>query len=733
MNRRQNSFRKFLNQPKLIMFAGFCTAASLIGVLGLLVMIGWLTNIPILTQLHHSLPPIPFSVGFCFFCISMSLLTSLRKAFHFSRAIAIFLSLFSALLLFEYLIQLNLSTNLTIFKSSPPIVISVKSIIAFILMSFSIIFFTSKEKSFISLWLIAILNSIVFAMSLCAIFQQLNRIDLDYEWVMFNRIDLHIAFGLFISSSVILYLTNLKFRSTYPIFCMRWLSLLAFISLLWSTISFYVALKNQETLYRIESLEHEASQMLKFVIYQSDVDKKSFKRIQGRWNNMDNLQQVSLWEMDSQEFINDIMPLRGLIALKPDKSVRGEIGKKDFPIKSFMNASLDLLNLEEETWHPVEGKDGRNVLFIYYLLNFPDGEKGYLIAFYDLESMINASHKFILKSEMCLNIFYQNKSLYNSNVKAMVQQQSQNQFIFSEQIIGDWKLLICAPRQDPKSLMYFPNIFFVLGVLMSFLIGYIFHLYQKFKRQSFLLYKANAAQSHFLANVSHEIRTPLHAIIGTVSLLDYTELNSRQEHLLHILKTASNHLLDLINNLLDITKIETENIVLKYIPTDIRGLSLDVISLFSQKAEEKGLNLRFDFNFPEDQKILIPPREVKQIMTNLIGNALKFTNMGIITVEVNILKNEFNKGKLNINISDTGIGIPEEKKQCIFEKFSQIIKDESIKHPGTGLGLYISKLLVNEMKGQIRFESIDGQGTTFFVSIPIIFVQPNETTKHEKI
>lgn len=724
INRQENPFRRFLDQPKLIIYAGYCIATGLVGTFGLVVMVGWLTNHMALTQLHSSLPPTPFNVAFSFFCVSLALLYSLARVYRLSRIIAIFLLIFSALFFFLSLLHLDFATDFPIFKSTSPNVIPVKTFLAFCFLSLCIVIFTSETKKLGHLWLIGLLCSIIFTMSLSAIFGHLNRIDGDHILIKFNKIDLHIAFGLFVLSSVILYLTYLKFRSAYPNFCMRWLSLLAFISLLWSTISFYGALKNQDFFYKSAGLAHEALQMLKFVVHQSDVDKKSLKRMLERWNAIaiDDMR-IDLWQKDSQMLVDDIKPLEGLAILKPDKTILADSSQKDFPIKGLIKESLALLNLDKESWYPVKNKDGRNILFVYFLLSFPKNEKGYFIAFYDLESMIKTYPKFILKSEVCVNIFYQNKSLYFADEKAIMNEKN-NDLIFSEQKINDWTIHMWTLAQDPKSFIRFPDVFLTLGILMSILIGFLFHLYQKFKRQSFLLQRANAAKSLFLANVSHEIRTPLHAIIGTASLLEFTELNSRQEHLLHILKVSSNHLLDLINNLLDITKIESGSIALKYIATDIRELSLETISLFSEKAEEKGLNLRFDFHFPEEQKIMIPPREMKQIMTNLIGNAIKFTEVGIVTLEVNVIRNGSNTGRLNINVSDTGIGIPEEKNRHIFEKFSQVGKDEKIKHSGTGLGLFISKLLVNQMNGQIRFESIDGQGTTFFISIPITFAPP---------
>lgn len=729
MNYQCNSwFRRIFDQPKLIIFAIYCIVAGLLGVFGLTIMMGWIRNQPELTRLFSSLPSVPFNIALSFFFLSLGMLLGLARNYRLSKIMGLFVLLLNGFLFFQALLHLNFATDFPIFMSTSRGVIPIKTSLAFCLLSASLIIFTFDSKKLMHLWLIAIFDSIIFTMSLSAIFANINKIDSNHILINFNKIDLLDACGFFVSSSVLLYLAYLKFRPVFPNFCMRWLSFLAFISLLWSTFSFYGALKNQELFFKTASLDHESLQMLKFTIHQSEVDKKSLKRISGRWNAIDDQdKRIKFWKKDAPQLINDIKPLRGLAILDPDKTLIGEISQKNYPIRKLIKQARGLLILNEETWHPIKNNNGKNILFAYFLLNFPKGKKGYLFAFYDLGSMIKDYPKFILKSEICTNILYQNKSLYFSHDSALLHDKN-NEFIFSENKIDDWTIKMWSLSRDLKPSARFPDIFLTLGILMSTLIGSIFHLYQKFKRQSFLLVKANAAKSLFLANVSHEIRTPLHAIMGTTSLLEFTELNSRQEHLLHILKVSSNHLLDLINNLLDITKIESGNIALKYIPTDIRELCLDVISLFSEKAEEKGLNLRFNFDFPDERLILIPAREIRQIITNLLSNAIKYTEAGIVTLSIHVIQTEAHTGKLNINMSDTGIGIPHDKTHLIFEKFSQVSKNKNIKHSGTGLGLFISKLLVEEMNGQIRFESIEGQGSTFFASLPIRFVQQDQST-----
>lgn len=224
--------------------------------------------------------------------------------------------------------------------------------------------------------------------------------------------------------------------------------------------------------------------------------------------------------------------------------------------------------------------------------------------------------------------------------------------------------------------------------------------------------KANRIKTEFLANVSHEIRTPLNAIIGfSQLLLEKIDANEQREYIKTITSSANN-LLNIINDILDISKIESGKMEISKNLVDMRYLVYDVVKIFFYKLKEKELTLTLSFekNFP--QRIYIDELRLKQILLNLIGNAIKFTKIGHVHCFISHQYKD-NLLDLYINIKDTGIGISEEQKEYIFESFSQQFGQDSKLYKGTGLGLAICKRLSHLMQGEIQLLSSSPQGSEF--------------------
>lgn len=228
---------------------------------------------------------------------------------------------------------------------------------------------------------------------------------------------------------------------------------------------------------------------------------------------------------------------------------------------------------------------------------------------------------------------------------------------------------------------------------------------------------ANQAKSDFLANMSHEIRTPLNGIIGMADLLLDTEPTPEQLEYLQVLRTSAESLLTIINDILDFSQFETGNMELKSIPFDLRKALGEEMRIFEPRARNKGLNFALDVHSSVPRMVVGDPTRLRQILRNLVGNALKFTEQGQIAVTV--LKETENKDHefLRFSVRDTGIGIPSEKQAVIFDAFSQADSSSTRKFGGTGLGLAISKQLVSLMGGRIWLESEAGQGSVFHFTV----------------
>ena len=242
-------------------------------------------------------------------------------------------------------------------------------------------------------------------------------------------------------------------------------------------------------------------------------------------------------------------------------------------------------------------------------------------------------------------------------------------------------------------------------------------LEQETKRANEMAEKAEVAsntKSEFLANMSHEIRTPLNGIIGMAELALEADLDDEQNNLLNTINTEAGSLLNIINEILDFSKIETGMLELEEIPFDLRYLIEDIANSFAYRAEQKGLRF-ISFLAPDVQSQLIgDPGRLKQILVNLAGNSLKFTQKGEVFIKGEMAEDLGEKVKFRFSIKDTGIGIPKEKQSIIFESFTQVDGSTTRKYGGTGLGTTISKQLVELMDGEIGVESEEGKGSTFW-------------------
>jgi two-component system sensor histidine kinase BarA len=229
--------------------------------------------------------------------------------------------------------------------------------------------------------------------------------------------------------------------------------------------------------------------------------------------------------------------------------------------------------------------------------------------------------------------------------------------------------------------------------------------------------EGNRIKSEFLANISHEIRTPLNGIMGFTKLLLKTQLSPRQLDYVRTVQKSADSLLAIINDVLDLSKIEAGKLVLDHIPLDIEEVIFDVLGMLAPAAEEKNLE-QVAFIYDDVPRHLMgDPLRLKQIITNLVNNAIKFTPSGEVTIRCMLENQTERHASLRISVSDTGIGLSESMRADLFRAFSQGDPSTTRKFGGTGLGLVISKHLVEQMQGEINFESNDGAGTTFWFTL----------------
>ncbi|MCP4151917.1 MAG: response regulator, partial [bacterium] len=244
---------------------------------------------------------------------------------------------------------------------------------------------------------------------------------------------------------------------------------------------------------------------------------------------------------------------------------------------------------------------------------------------------------------------------------------------------------------------------------------------------------ANRTKSDFIANMSHEIRTPMNAILGFTEILDSELSDEKHKEFLSAIASSGNTLLALINDILDISRIESGKMELQFEPINVGCVLKDIRNIFVAKVKEKGLTFKLEIDPELPQSLILENSRLRQILFNLVGNAVKFTNQGYIALSAR-KGDSAAKGKVDVvfMVQDTGIGIPADKLESIFETFSQVNGQRSSDYGGTGLGLTITRRLTEMMGGEISCRSYEGKGSTFNITFKNITIS-GETKKIETV
>jgi len=347
-----------------------------------------------------------------------------------------------------------------------------------------------------------------------------------------------------------------------------------------------------------------------------------------------------------------------------------------------------------------------------------------LICTHDLEGKLLS-----VNPAICNIIGYTSEELIGRNIKEFVPQDKVAQFDeqYLQNVLTTGKaegvfIIIC--KNGEHIYLLYQNYMVEETTRAPYIIGFSQDITNRIKAERELIKakeeteRASKVKEVFLANISHEIRTPMNGILGIGGLLYKTNLNPKQEEYTKLILESADNLLHIVNDVLDFTKIESGKIELEHIPFLLEEKISNTLKTFIFKIEEKGLELVFDNQVSADTVLVGDPFRLGQVLNNLISNALKFTESGKITVSATQLKTENQLSLFEFKVSDTGIGISPENLANIFEEFVQASSETSRKYGGTGLGLTITKNLIEMQGGTIQAESTVNKGTCFIVRIP---------------
>ena len=280
-------------------------------------------------------------------------------------------------------------------------------------------------------------------------------------------------------------------------------------------------------------------------------------------------------------------------------------------------------------------------------------------------------------------------------------------------------LLMTSGRRDVRVEIETKDEIGQLGRFFNKMIEKVIEDEERLKEANRIAEESVKTKAEFLASMSHEIRTPMNGVIGMLGLLLKTKLDESQRHQAYLAQSSANALLALINDILDFSKIEAGKLEIEYIDFDIRKELGDFAEAIAFRAQEKGVEVVLDLVDVEHSIISSDPGRVRQILSNIVGNSVKFTSEGYILIVAKVVPVDETKARLIIDVKDTGIGIPRDKIKTLFDSFTQVDASTTRKYGGTGLGLAIVKQLCSLMHGEVRVTSIEGQGSLFRIDIEV--------------
>lgn len=713
--------QKIQIEPWRKKFILICSCLTLI--ISLTVIAGWYLNNLTMVSIHPKLYPMSFNTALMILMSSLALISFALGFNQMAISFSLIVVFLSSLFFLESFFDWNFGIDNLLAPSSEtnahwqrPATNTAFSLLA---TNLALILFQWSQKSFYHIWAGGSLVACSLAVCFVALYGYSGGLESFYDSFDKNKMAFNTSIALILINFSLIILAQSFILDLYAPQSIYFLPTITFVILLSLVFALYFALQKQTQNNLKKLLYIQTAEVTRFVESILDTDVNAVSRFRHRFENAPQDSNDWLGD-DAREYIAYFKALKAIVFYDQKGNVNLKFTDQDF------NQS-HLESIEQPTSSQGSGDpavfitqaggtkyliiaarvlsdqtDIKEIQFFFNPYELFEIELDNVKAIAHVKILVNGDVVFSNADDFALsNVTVTDTRKFNGLEYTVIMN-------LSEGFLGAYQGTL-------------PKILFLTGFFLALIAGYVLSILQKMKLLLSELQNANNTKSMFLANVSHEIRTPLHGIIGTSSLLGTTHLDPKQKRYLQIVMLSARHLLDLVNNLLDITQIESGSLTFVPEPCNIHEICEEQLQIFTTKAREKGIELKFNYKADRPHLVIIPIRPLKQILINLLSNAIKYTDKGSVTIDVHVSAVDYDLGEVLIKIIDTGLGIPEEKQNLIFKKFAQIDEHLTILRGGSGLGLFLSKSIVERLKGKIYFESTYGKGSTFFVSIPITF------------
>ncbi|WP_419173436.1 ATP-binding protein [Halobacteriovorax sp.] len=694
--------------------------------IGSIVVIGWIMNIPTFVQISKSFVPMQLNTAICFILSGIILNYSLgrKKYSHFYQILSITLFMISFTTLLQYILGHNygidefLMKHYILTKSTFPGRMSPNSATCFILVSLTSLVkvFLSRYKVYLNLQLLII--SLLFTLSATAFLGYIFSLDVTFVWQKYTRMALHTSLTFLIIASTSFYntISSIKEDNDY-----NWIPIPTTLGFLFTFVLIGQIIKQTEINNIKQVIQNETNSLRSRIEIIIDDKVNDLKRLAKR-SDIYKQQDENAWKKDAFSYLeaNEQYIQLQRITENAKWTVTAHNKEVYFENKAKKEEILKQVKKLEKTLfsrifsiRDIDEKKNRNVFYI-------------AIPRFDFNKYVETTLVLVdvekLFKSMLLNIdsqsfhirFKENDKIIYTNTHSDISSITPVNFDLNSYNDNNWIIQINVTEQYVDSFRSsIGEVILIFGAFSSLLAGLLIYIYQDARTLKVKAQETEKIKSAILANMSHEIRTPMNGIIGMADLLSDNLSNKEDINKLNIIKESGSALLKIINDILDFSKLEAGKIHLDEQNFNIRELITKITQLFEIEAHAKGIYLKVEYEKDFPEYICSDEYRIRQIINNLLNNAIKFTSKGGVLIKASAKKTLTQGHDISISIIDTGIGISKQNQDLLFRDFSQVDLSTTRRFGGTGLGLSICKKLATYFNGSITVESELEKGATF--------------------